>query len=117
MVLDTVTTMSNLTEKKCVPCEGGAKPLTQEEAAVLHADIPSWTVSDDVRSIQKTFVLTTFVEVIAFVNKIADLAEEERHHPDLFIHDYKKLTITLSTHAIGGLSVNDFIVAAKIDTL
>lgn len=110
-------TTSDLIHKKCVPCEGGTKPLTRAEFQVYLDSVKNWNVINDEKAIQKEFVLKDFKSVIELVDKIADIAESEGHHPDLNIHDYKKLTITLSTHAIGGLSINDFILAAKIDYL
>ncbi|MEP7166641.1 MAG: 4a-hydroxytetrahydrobiopterin dehydratase [Candidatus Woesebacteria bacterium] len=98
----------------CVPCEGGVAPLTRAEFSMYIPQIPDWKILEE-KSLQKEFVFKDFVETIAFVNKVAQIAQSEGHHPDLFIHDYKKLTVTLSTHAIGGLSVNDFVLAVKID--
>lgn len=100
----------------CVPCEGGVAPLTRKEFSIYLPQIPGWEVVDE-KKLQKEFGFLNFKNAIAFVNDVAKLAESEGHHPDLFLHDYKKLTITLSTHAIGGLSVNDFVLAVKIDAL
>lgn len=105
-----------LASHHCVPCEGGVKPLTRDEFSVYLPQIPDWEVIDE-KSLRKEFVFADFKATVACINKIADLAESEGHHPDLFLHDYKKLTVTLSTHAIGGLSVNDFVLAVKIDAL
>lgn len=110
------TAACNLTDKKCVPCEGGTPPLTRDQFAPMLAEVKNWQVLEE-KKIQKDFKFKNFKEVMAFVNKIAELAEAEGHHPDLNIHDWNKLTIRLSTHAIGGLSENDFILAAKIDQL
>ncbi|MEO8581018.1 MAG: 4a-hydroxytetrahydrobiopterin dehydratase [Patescibacteria group bacterium] len=107
----------NLVHQKCVPCEGGTKPLTRSEFQIYLDSVKDWNVIQNETAIQKEFLLKNFKEVISFVNRIAEIAEEEGHHPDLNIHDYKKLTITLTTHAISGLSINDFILAAKIDRL
>jgi 4a-hydroxytetrahydrobiopterin dehydratase len=109
--------MIYLTNKKCVACEGGIPPMTKEEIDVLKPQVPEWFVSDDGRFINREFVFKDFKEALSFANKVGELAESEGHHPDLFIHDYKKLAITLTTNAIKGLSENDFILAAKIDTL
>jgi 4a-hydroxytetrahydrobiopterin dehydratase len=106
---------TNLVNQKCVPCEGGTKPLTRAEFQVYLDSVRDWQVINDEKAIQKELTLKDFSTVIALVDKIAEISESEGHHPDLNIHDYKKLTITLSTHAIGGLSINDFILAAKID--
>ncbi len=109
--------MSNpLKEKHCVPCEGDADPLTKQESERLRAHVEEWQMNDDV-SIEKTIVFSDFKEALSFVNKVGTIAEQEGHHPDIRLHDYKKVTLTLSTHAIKGLSENDFILAAKIDEL
>ena len=108
-------TMS-LSNKKCVPCEGGIPPLLSEEIEEYLGQISEWSVVDN-KKITKELVFENFAFAMAFVNGVAEIAETENHHPDILIHDYKNVTITLSTHAIGGLSENDFIVAAKIDEL
>ena len=105
-----------LHEKKCVPCEGGMLPFAAEEIKEYLSQINDWSVVDN-KQIEKEFIFKNFVEGLAFTNKVGAIAEAEGHHPDIFIHDYKKDKITLSTHAIGGLSANDFILAAKIDQL
>jgi|SRR3989344_8429280 len=105
-----------LHEKKCVPCEGGMLPFAAEEIKEYLSQINDWSVVDN-KQIEKEFIFKNFVEGLAFTNKVGAIAEAEGHHPDIFIHDYKKVKITLSTHAIGGLSANDFILAAKIDQL
>lgn len=105
-----------LSEKKCVPCEGGALPLTHAEASRNLAELhDSWRLSDDAKTIRRDFSFPDFLAAMKFVNHVADLAEQEQHHPDITIH-YNKVTLELSTHSIGGLSENDFILAAKIDT-
>lgn len=104
----------NLTEKKCVPCEGGVAPLTDEQAAGYLESLSGWTKNE--KQIEKLYQFKDFVKAMSFVNQMADVAEGEGHHPDIFIH-YNKVTVTLWTHAIGGLSENDFIVAAKIDAI
>lgn len=108
--------MSDLTSKRCVPCEGGVAPLTPAEIKPYLAQISAeWHVEDD-KKIEREFTFRDFNEAITFVNKVADLAEEEGHHPDFDIH-YNRVEVELTTHAIGGLSENDFILAAKIDRL
>jgi 4a-hydroxytetrahydrobiopterin dehydratase len=109
--------MSDLVHKHCVPCEGGVEPLTRAEFAIYLEDLKDWQVINGEKKIQREFTFKNFKAVIEFVNKVAEVAESEGHHPDLNIHDFKKLTITLWTHAIGGLSINDFVMAAKIDQL
>ena len=106
---------SDLISKKCVPCEGGTKPLLPAEFQPYLAAVSGWNVINNSLAIQKYFKFKDFKETLAFVNKVGEIAEAEGHHPDLNIHGWNKLTITLSTHAINGLSINDFILAAKID--
>jgi 4a-hydroxytetrahydrobiopterin dehydratase len=104
----------SLTDKKCVPCEGGTPPLASEKIVALLLELGgSWQMVNE-KKIQKEFVFRDFVSAMAFVDKVADVAESEGHHPDMHIF-YNKVLIELSTHAIGGLSENDFIVAAKIE--
>ena len=106
--------MVNLVSKKCVPCEGGTPPLEREKIEEYLKQLEGgWEVRDD-KMIARRFTFKTFREAIDFVNRVANLAESEGHHPDMIIR-YNKVTIELSTHAIGGLSENDFILASKID--
>lgn len=103
----------DLAAKKCVPCEAGTPPLTPEEIKKYLPQAQGWEVLDN-KKIRKKFHYKNFVEAMAFVNKLAEVAEEEGHHPDIHII-YNRVTIELTTHAIGGLSENDFIMAAKIN--
>lgn len=106
----------NLSDKKCIPCEGGMPPLPPEEIQKYLPELGGkWEILDN-KKIKREFTFKYFKEAIAFVNKIADIAEREGHHPDISIF-YNRVGIELSTHAIGGLSENDFILAAKIDTI
>ena len=106
----------NLTEKRCVPCEGGVPPIKGEDINEYLSQLKNpWEVKDE-KKISRAFAFSDFKETMQFVNKVADIAEEENHHPDLYV-SYGKTTIELSTHAIGGLSENDFILAAKIDEI
>lgn len=105
-----------LTEKKCVPCEGGVPRLTPDEVARLAPQVPAWTVTEGHRTITRRFAFEDFNQAIAFVNRLAALAEEEQHHPDFSVR-YSVVDVVIYTHAIGGLSENDFILAAKIDRL
>ena len=108
----------NLLDQKCVPCEGGVDPMTKDDAlAMLSFHVKDWVLAGDAKSISKKFTFTDFTEALSFVNKVGAIAEAEQHHPDIHLTDYKYVTITLSTHAIGGLSQNDFIVAAKVNAL
>ena len=107
----------NLAKKKCKPCEGGVPPLAPEASQELLKQLkPEWMLIDGGRMLAITYTFRDFVETMGFVNKIAAVAEEEQHHPDLTI-SYNNLGVELTTHAIGGLSENDFILAAKIDGL
>jgi 4a-hydroxytetrahydrobiopterin dehydratase len=106
----------HLSEMRCVACEGGVSPLADQEVARLLADTPKWHADGNI-SLSRSFVFKDFKEALSFVNAVGALAEEEGHHPDLNLFGYKNVLVTLSTHAIGGLSENDFIVAAKIDRL
>lgn len=108
---------NDLKHKKCVPCEGGVKPLTPEEyGAYLRSELSGWADLDQ-KKIEKDYKFKDFKEALGFVNKIGELAESEGHHPDIYLHGWNKVRLTLSTHAIGGLSENDFILASKIDSL
>jgi len=104
-----------LEERRCKPCEGGIPPLTSEESEKYLQQIDNWTLVDN--SITKKFKLKDFNEAISFVNKVAEVAEEEQHHPDILVYGWHKVKVTLSTQAIKGLSENDFILAAKFDKL
>ena len=106
--------MSNLTEQKCIPCEGGVKPLSRAEAEQYLTQITGWTLADDAKSIQQRFEFKGFYKTVAFINSMAWIANQQMHHPD-FSAGYNFCTVTFTTHAIDGLSENDFICAAKID--
>jgi 4a-hydroxytetrahydrobiopterin dehydratase len=107
--------MNNLSTKKCVPCEGGIPPIEKSEANRLIKQLQGWKLISN-KKIRKEYHFINFKHNMDFVNKIAKLAESEKHHPDLII-SYANLKVELSTHAINGLSENDFILAAKIDQL
>lgn len=105
----------NLLEQKCVPCEGGVDPITKADSeAMLEFHVKDWILSNDAKSISKKFEFKNFSDALSFVNKVGAIAESEGHHPDIEL-GWGKVNITLTTHAIGGLSQNDFIVAAKIN--
>ena len=106
----------DLTQKRCVPCEGGTPRLGPAEVAALLPQLAGWQVIDDNGKLRKRFVFPEFKPAIAFVNRMADLAEAEGHHPDFEVH-YNKVDVSIWTHAIHGLSENDFILAAKLDRL
>lgn len=109
--------MSKLSKKKCVPCEGGVEPLNPDQAEEFMKELsPEWMLIDQHRMLARTFTFKDFKQALAFANKVGAIAEEEQHHPDLTV-GYGNLGVELTTHSIGGLSENDFIVAAKIDEL
>jgi len=108
--------MEDLTAKKCVPCEGGTAPLMAKEIQEYLPKVPGWSVAADMKSISREFKFQGFKQAIVFVNEVADLAEFEGHHPDIAIW-YDKVKLSLSTHAIKGLSENDFILAAKMNQI
>jgi 4a-hydroxytetrahydrobiopterin dehydratase len=108
-------TQTELARKKCVPCEGGVPSLSPYEAKALLESVEGWSLTDDGKSIRRGWTVKNFMAGIDFFNKVAALAEEQGHHPDLHLKGYRNLAIELSTHAIGGLSENDFILAAKIN--
>ena len=106
-----------LIEKKCVPCEGGVSPFKKEEIQEYLGQLRSEWEARDEKKIHKQFSFKNFKEALAFINKVGEIAESEGHHPDIRLFDYKNVEIELSTHAVGGLSENDFILAAKIEQL
>ena len=108
--------MTDLINKKCVPCDDGAPAMEALKIKEYLAQLKEgWEVLEN-RKIRKLFKFKDFKEAMVFVNKVADLAENEGHHPDIAIR-YNKVEISLWTHAIGGLSENDFILAAKVDNI
>ena len=104
-------------EKKCTPCEGKENAFTKESAQKLLNDIPGWKISSDAKMISREFVMKNFMAAVKVIDQAAIIAEEENHHPDFHLIGYRNLRIDLSTHAVKGLTENDFIVAAKINTL
>ena len=104
-----------LSEKKCVPCEGGVPPFTKQEAKKYLCKLKrGWKLVDN--KLEKEFRFKNFVQSMGFANQVALIAQAEDHHPEIEI-SYSKVEIELYTHSIGGLSENDFILAAKIDEL
>ena len=109
--------MSDLTEQKCVPCEGGIPPLSTERVTGLLASLnEAWGLVEDGKAIERTYKFRDYYQTIAFVNALAWIAHREDHHPDLSVH-YNRCVVRYSTHAVDGLTDNDFICAAKIDRL
>src|SRR6478609_346673 len=113
----TTQSPAELTKKKCQPCEGGIEPVSAAAAAEQVAALPGWKLSSDGKMIRKEWRLKDFSAGIDFFQRVADVANAEDHHPDLHLTGYRNVAIELTTHAIKGLSENDFILAAKIDEL
>lgn len=107
----------DLLNKKCVPCEGGVAPLGEAEAHKYMAEVLGWDLVEAGKKIEKNFKFKDFTAALKFVNQVGELAEAEGHHPDIKLHHWNQVSLSLSTHAIGGLSENDFILAAKVDRL
>lgn len=101
--------------RKCVPCEGGTPRLTAEQAAEGARFLSGWEVREGGTRLAKRYEFRDFAGAMRFANAMAAVAEAEGHHPDFLVHRYKLVDVTLWTHAVGGLSENDFILAAKLD--
>lgn len=110
-------TDEQLVMKKCVPCEGGVPKYSASEAQEQLKSLDGWKLTHDSQRIRKDWVVKNFMAGMDFFNAVARLAEDEQHHPDLHLEGYRNVWIEIWTHAIGGLSENDFILAAKIDRL
>lgn len=106
---------SDLTKKSCTPCEGGVPPLSAEQVKQLLPAVPDWKWTADGKRLRRDWRVKDFLEGLDFFHRIGQLAEKEGHHPDLHLTGYRDVAIEIWTHAIGGLSENDFILAAKID--
>lgn len=104
----------DLSNKNCKPCEGGVPPLSESEARAMLTELNIWEMNNN--AISKTFEFKDYYQVLAFVNAVAWMTHREDHHPDMAV-SYNKCRVEYSTHAIGGLSENDFICAAKVDAL
>jgi len=109
-----MTAVCDLAKGHCKPCEGGVPPLTEAEVKANLAELKGWEVVNGF--IAKTYPFKNYYETMAFVNAVAWISHREDHHPDMEV-GYNKCTVRYITHAIGGLSENDFICAAKIDAL
>lgn len=109
--------MSGLAQKRCVPCEGIGRPLNREEAVKYLEHIAGWQISDDGKLLSRELTMKNFMAAVRLVNLTAEVAEHENHHPDFHLTGYRRLRFVLSTHALGGLTENDFILAAKINEL
>ena len=112
--MSVVTTSCELANKKCKPCEGGIQPIPQGTINILIKQLDGWVHRD--HTISKVFDFKNYYQTMAFVNAVAWLSHREDHHPDLNV-SYNKCHVEYSTHAINGLSENDFICAAKVDAL
>lgn len=112
-----VLTAEQLAHKKCVPCEGGIPKLSLAEARRQVVKLSGWKLTHRGKRIRKDWLAKDFAAGIKFLDKVGKTAEKEWHHPDLHLEGFRKVWIEISTHAIGGLSENDFILAAKIDRL
>lgn len=108
--------MTELTAKRCVPCEGGVAPMDSGEARDMLGQLNGWELDESGKEISRSFTFKNYYRAIAFVNALAWIAHQEDHHPDLQV-GYNRVQVRFSTHSIGGLSQNDFICAAKIDAL
>jgi 4a-hydroxytetrahydrobiopterin dehydratase len=105
-----------LAEESCVPCRGGQGALSPATIADLVAQLPNWSLTGDQKALRRKFSFRDFMQAMAFVNRMAEVAEAQAHHPDFTVR-YKDVDVSLTTHDVGGLSRNDFILAAKLDTL
>lgn len=110
-------TADQLTQKQCLPCEGGVDPCPLDTAKQQLEQLPGWTLTHGGQRIRKDWKVKNFMAGMDFFNRCAEVAEADGHHPDLHIEGYRNVSVELWTHAIGGLSENDFILAAKIDKL
>jgi 4a-hydroxytetrahydrobiopterin dehydratase len=113
----TTQTAEQLTSKKCQACEGGVDKLSTDEAREQLGALSGWRLTGDGQRIRKDWEVKNFLVGMDFLNRVAEVAEQEGHHPDLHLEGYRNVWIGLWTHAVGGLTQNDFILAAKIDQL
>jgi 4a-hydroxytetrahydrobiopterin dehydratase len=107
--------MSSLASKTCVPCKGDVPPLKGAELQRLKNEVPGWEIVNE-HHLEKTYKFPDFVKALAFVNRVGELAEQQGHHPDIYL-TWGKVGIRTWTHKIDGLTESDFILAAKIDQL
>jgi 4a-hydroxytetrahydrobiopterin dehydratase len=107
--------MSGLAEKTCIPCRGGVPPLSPAQIEPLLLEVPQWSVVE-YHHLRREFQFPDFGKALSFVNQIGQLAEEQGHHPDIYLA-WGKVDVTIWTHKINGLTESDFILAAKIDAL
>lgn len=108
---------TELCQKRCAPCEGGIPALTADQVQKLLPQVPEWKLTAEGKRLAREWRVKDFVTGLDFFNRIGRIAEEEDHHPDLHLGGYRNVLIEIFTHKVGGLTENDFILAAKIDTL
>ena len=112
-----MTPSDDLTRKRCVPCEGGIDPLDRSVVGELLTQVEGWTLASEGKAIRREWTVRNFMAGVHFLDEVAALAEAEGHHPDFHLTGYRQLAIDLTTHAVGGLTENDFILAAKINAI
>src|SRR2546430_1639085 len=108
---------SDLSRKKCTPCEGGVPPLPPDRVKVLLKQVPGWTLTPDGHRVRREWRVKDFAAGLDFFRHVGEVAEAEGHHPDLHLVEYRNVAIEMWTHAANGLTENDFILAAKVDLL
>lgn len=108
-------TTHDLIRKKCVPCEGGIPALTAEQSRLLLSQVPGWMLTEDGKRLRRSWRVQDFATALTFFSNVGAIAEAEDHHPDLHLVGYRNVTIEIWTHAVGGLTENDFILAAKVN--
>lgn len=108
---------SELSQRHCAPCEGGIPALSGELVRALLTEVPEWKLTEDGKRIRREWRAKDFNAAMDFFRRVADVSETEDHHPDLHLVGYRNVTLEIWTHAVGGLTENDFILAAKIDQL
>ena len=112
-----IQSAEQLVSKKCKPCEGGVEPFSLEQSRMQLMKLGGWELTHGGQRIRKEWLAKDFAAAMEFFQRVAEIAEQDGHHPDLHLTGYRRIWIELWTHAIGGLSENDFILAAKIDQL
>lgn len=112
-----IQTSAELVQKKCLPCEGGVPKYTEAQAEAQIKQLSQWRLTHNGMRIRRDWIVKNFIAAMQFFQQVANVAEADGHHPDLHLEGYRKVWIEIWTHAIGGLSENDFILAAKIDQL
>jgi 4a-hydroxytetrahydrobiopterin dehydratase len=112
-----MSTTMELTGKHCASCEGGVPALTADQIPSYLSQVPDWKLTSDGKRLRREWRLKDFITALDFFQRVGLIAEEEGHHPDLHLTNYRQASIEIWTHSLGGLSENDFILAAKIDKL